>query len=166
MTALAVLLTLAAAAGVDPDLLPPQPEPERERPMPRGALPAIFTYAVDERCRVVRVRKLQGSPDVSWDDVQQAMTIAAEDTVWRYVDGARRQLRERRVKLLGEMIREGELVCLVLPSGDVLEAWVERTDAGSARRRAPVREPLTVQDGTIESPGTFSLEASMFRSAS
>jgi hypothetical protein len=72
-------------------------------------------------------------------------------------DGRRSQLLERRVRLLGELVLEGELVCHLRPTGQVLEAWIERTDQGAARRRAPTRDEVPVRNGAIAPLGTFSV---------
>ena len=161
MTPVLMILAAVAASAPEPDRerLPPQPvEAPRIRDLaPAVPAPAIFTYAVDEACRIVRPRKLQGPASMVWDDAQKARDVFSEETVWRFVDGVRRQLQERRVKLLGEMILEGELVCHVLPSGEVVEAWIERTE-GAVRRQARSREVLTIRGGRIEDLGTFSLD--------
>lgn len=160
MTPLVMLLVMAAAQPVDPDLLPPDPEPpDPPRTLPSsGEAPAIFTYSVDGRCRVADPRKLQGSESRTWPEAEGRYDVYRETTLWRFLDGMRRQLRERRVKLMGEMVREGVLVCHLQPSGEVVDAWIEREDDGSARRRAPTRQPVAVSDGEIEHLGTFSLE--------
>lgn len=159
MTGLVMMLLMAAAAP-DPDRLPPdarRPPDVRDLP-PAGAPPAIFTYEVAGDCRITGTRKLQGPDQVDWAEAQRRRQVFREDTVWRFIDGMRRQLRERRVKLRGEMVREGELVCHLLPSGEVAEAWIERRDAAPGRRRTPTREPVTVRDGTIADLGTYSLD--------
>lgn len=161
MTALLLLQAAAAAstaAGTAPDpgrLPPPLPRPVPELPTDP---PAIFLYSVDGECRVVDTRKLQGPEQITWGDVQRAKQVFREQTAWRFVDGLRRQLQERRVKLLGEMVLEGELVCHVLPSGEVVEAWIEREDGGAGRRRIPDREPVDSTDGNLQDLGTFSVE--------
>jgi hypothetical protein len=158
---LLMLAAVAASAADQPaDRLPPEPvEPPRVRDLlPSESPPAIFTYRVDPQCRVTDTRKLQGPDQLTWEDAQRARNVYRETTAWRFVDGLRRQLREHRVKLLGEMIRQGELVCLVLPSGEVVEAWIERSESGAGRRETNVRETVTVDDDGIEDLGTFSLD--------
>ena len=154
-------LTILAAVGApatEPDRLPPEPPPQM-RDLPSAATPpAIFTYTVDGECRITGTRKLQGPEQMSWETVERERDVFQETTEWRFIEGVRRQLRERRVKLRGEMVEEGDLVCHVLPSGDVVAAWIERREPGVGRRQAPRREALTVQDGGIERLGTFSLD--------
>lgn len=156
MIVLLMLMVMAspAAAAAEADRLPPELPPVPG--LPAAEPPPIFTYSVDEACRVTAIRKLQGSSEVSARDVEAR--VFREDTVWRFVDGERLQLRERRVKLLGEMILEGELVCLVRPSGAVVEAWIERSADTAGRRRAPTREPVGIAGGAVEHLGTFSIE--------
>lgn len=158
MTALPLLLILALAEpGATAHTPPPEPVATPSvHDGDDGDLPALFTYRVDGHCRVDRTRKLQGPPDVRWKDAALRFGVAREDTVWRYLDGVRSQLRERRVKLLGEMVLPGELVCLLRPSGEVMEAWLERRDADS-RGRSVSREPVAVQGGRIADLGAFSL---------
>lgn len=160
MSALLMIAALAAPPPPDPSRLPPEPvERPSIRDLPAGEAPAaIFTYSVDGACRVTGITRLQGPKTSSWEDVEQAHQVSGEETVWRFVDGLRRQLTERRVKLLGEMVLEGELVCYVLPSGDVAQAWVERRDSRLGRRRAPTREPVPVRGGSIPDLGTFSVD--------
>lgn len=127
-------------------------------PVPDAApAPAIFTYRVDGRCRVDATRRLQGPDSLRWQDADQALDITSESTVFRYVSGQRVQLRERRVKLLGEMVREGLLVCHVRPSGEVVKAWIERHDTSPARRQTVQREALTIRSGRIGDLGTYSV---------
>lgn len=156
----ALLLLIAAIGAAPADRLPPEPAEVPSVGELRDSEPAeaIFTYRIDGRCRVTGARKLQGPEDVTWRDADERLEVFREDIEFRFVDGVRRQLRERRVKLLGEMVREGELVCFVLPSGDVAEAWIERRDRSTGRRRAPTREPIAVSDGEIDPLGTFSLD--------
>jgi len=106
---------------------------------------------------VDNARKLQGTRELLWRSVAAAREITEERTVWRFIDNTRTQLRERRVKLRGEMVRRGELVCHVRPSGDVVQAWIERQDTSVARRRSPTRESVVVRDGRIPDLGTFSV---------
>lgn len=160
LTHLGAILAVAAAQAPDPDLLPPRAEPPRSvRDLPAPTRPrAIFTYTVDGACRVTGIRKLQGAAHVTWRDAEQAHEVSRETTVWRFVDGLRRQLRERRVKLMGEMIDDGELVCLLQPSGSVVQAWIERRDNTPARRRSPTRQPVPLEDGQLTGLGTFSVD--------
>ncbi|HEX7036683.1 MAG TPA: hypothetical protein VF210_12965 [Pseudomonadales bacterium] len=158
MAAMIVLLVLmvmaSAAAAAESERLPPELPPVPRFPPPEPS--SIFTYSVDGACEVTEIRKLQGSNEVSARDVEKR--VFGEDTVWRFVDGERLQLQERRVKLLGEMILEGELVCLVRPTGAVVEAWIERSTDADGRRRRPTREPVEIAGGAIEHLGTFSIE--------
>jgi len=148
-------LTLAAAAAPPPSPVPPPSIHER---LEQGDRPtAIFTYQIDGRCRVDNARKLQGPRELLWRQVAAARGISQEQTVWRFIDNTRTQLRERRVKLRGELVRRGELVCHVRPSGDVVNAWIEHQDTSVARRRSPTRESVTVSDGRIPDLGTFSV---------
>jgi hypothetical protein len=162
-TAAAACALLAAfaveAPAADVSRLPPAvPATPDFRTLPgTPAPPAIFVYRVDRGCRVTGARKLQGPESLSWRDVQQQHQIELRQVVWRIVDGVRSQLVERRVKLRGELVREGELVCHVRPAGQVLEAWIERADDSAARRRTTRREPVAVQDGYIADLGTYSL---------
>lgn len=146
----------AAAAPAPPDpVSPPRSVEElRTRTSPQAA---IFTYTVDDACRIGDTRKLQGPDDVRWQDAESALDIAAESGTFRYVDGMRTRLTERRVKLLGEMVREGELVCHIRPSGEVIAAWIEFRNPDAGRRRSLSRETVPVRDGTIGDLGTFSL---------
>lgn len=150
-------ITLAAAPGPPPPPSPAPPPSVHER-LERGDRPtAIFTYQIDGRCRVDKTRKLQGARELLWRQVAAAREITKERTVWRFIDNTRTQLRERRVKLRGELVRHGELVCHVRPSGDVVKAWIERQDTSVARRRTPTRESVAVHDGRIPDLGTFSV---------
>jgi hypothetical protein len=145
-------------AGSTPPLPPEPAQPPGFRSLHGDdELPAIFLYQVDGRCRVTATRKLQGAEAVSWRQVQQQHQIEQQRIIWRMVDGVRSQLYERRVKLRGELVRPGELVCHVRPAGQVLEAWIERRDDSPARRRTLQREPVTVTDGRIADLGTYSL---------
>ncbi|MFU8814658.1 MAG: hypothetical protein ACNA7W_04875 [Pseudomonadales bacterium] len=119
--------------------------------------PAIFTYKVDDRCRVTRTRKLQGPDDLQWRHVDQQLQIFSEATVWRMIDGTRRQLTERRVALQGEMVRAGELICLLSPLGEVLEASIARLDARNPRQRIPILEPAPLSNDGLGDLGTFSV---------
>lgn len=121
------------------------------------AAPSIFTYRLDRRCRVERTRKLQGPREIRWRDANESLGIVREEIVFRYVDGQRVRLTERRIKLLGEMVQTGLLICRVRPSGEVVEAWIERHDTRAARREAPHREPLTIRRGRIPDLGTHSV---------
>lgn len=121
------------------------------------AAPSIFTYRLDGRCRVERTRKLQGPREIHWRDANESLGIVREEIVFRYVDGQRVRLTERRIKLLGEMVQNGLLICRVRPSGEVVEAWIERHDGSAARREAPRREPLTIRRGRIPDLGTYSV---------
>lgn len=155
---MAVLMAASTAGAAPGDRLPPEPgDAPSIHDLRGGQPPAIFTYRVDEQCRVTGVRQLQGPDDLLWRDVNRARRISAEDTVFRMVEGQRRQLTERRVRLLGEMVLPGELVCLVQPIGGVVDAWIMRTDTSPARRRAPTRESVPVRDGDIGELGTFSV---------
>lgn len=155
IASLILLMAAAAAAGEPgPSRLPPKLPPVPELPAAEPA--AIFTYSVDGQCRVDEIRKLQGPNDVGSRDLEQR--VYRERTVWRFVDGERLQLRERRVQLLGEMVLEGELVCHVRPAGGVVEAWIEREDSTGARRRAPSRVSVRLIGDAIEHLGTFSVE--------
>lgn len=148
-------LTLAAAPAPPPT---PAPPPSIHERLEQGDRPtAIFTYQIDGRCRVDNARKLQGPRELLWRQVAAVRGITEERTVWRFIDNTRTQLRERRVKLRGEMVRRGELVCHLRPSGDVINAWIERRDTSIARRRAPTRESVAVRDGRIPDLGTFSV---------
>lgn len=118
--------------------------------------PGIFTYKVDDLCRVTRARKLQGPPDLDWRQVDRQLQLSSEATVWRMTDGGRRQLTERRVTLLGELVRCGELICLLSPMGDVVEAFIERTDP-NPRQRIPTRERAPLSNGRLGDLGTFSV---------
>jgi hypothetical protein len=164
-----IALLLILAAGAAPaDRLPPQPAQVPSLGELRGSEQdaAIFTYRVDGHCRITRARKLQGPDGFEWRDADEHLEVFQEAVDFRFIDGMRRQIRERRVRLLGEMVREGELICRVLPSGDVAEAWIERRDRSAGRRRSPSREPLPVTDGEIEPLGTFSLDVIPDRSES
>jgi len=158
-TAVAVAVAAAAspALATEPPVAPPPPAHGSPRIDVIPAAPSIFTYRVDGRCRVERTRKLQGPREVRWRDAKESLGIVREEIVFRYVDGQRVQLRERLIKLLGEMVREGVLVCRVRPSGAVVEAWIERHDGNAARREAPRREPLTIRRGRIPDLGTYSV---------
>lgn len=148
-------ITLVAAPAPPPS---PAPAPSIHERLERSDQPtAIFTYQIDGRCRVDNARKLQGARELLWRKVAAAREITEERTVWRFIDNTRTQLRERRVKLRGELVRRGELVCHVRPSGDVVKAWIERQDTSVARRRAPTRESIAVRDGRIPDLGTFSV---------
>ena len=57
----------------------------------------------------------------------------------------------------GELVREGELICHVRPSGEVVDAWIERRDDSVARRQAPRREPVPIRGGRVGDLGTFSV---------
>lgn len=148
-------LTLAAAPAPPPSPTPPPSVHDRLEQRDRPT--AIFTYQIDGRCRVDNARKLQGARELLWRQVAAALEITSERTIWRFMDNTRTQLRERRVKLRGEMVRQGELVCHVRPSGDVVKAWIERKDISVARRRTPTQDPVTVHDGRIADLGTFSV---------
>lgn len=153
-------LAIALAAAPAP---PPAPAGPAGPPSILGdaersdAGPAIFTYRIDGRCRVDDTRKLQGADDLLWNDVAEFRDIDEENTVWRFVGNVRTQLFERRVRLLGEMVRVGELICHVRPSGEVVAAWIERRDTSTARRRAPIRENVDIRDGRLPDLGTFSV---------
>jgi len=101
----------AATTGTGPALAaepPVPPPPPPQAPTPIDDVPpveTIFTYRLDGRCRVERTRKLQGPAAIRWRDADSALGITREETVFRYVAGQRTQLRERRVKLLGEMVQ-------------------------------------------------------------
>ena len=153
-----MILAAVGSPAPDPERLPPEPPP-RLRDLPSAEPPsAIFTYSVDDECRITGTRKLQGPEEMSWELAEREREVFQETTEWRFIDGVRRQLRERRVKLRGEMVEEGDLVCHVLPSGDVVAAWIERSNPGVTSRRPLRRESVTVQDGDIEPLGTFSLD--------
>lgn len=170
MTSVLLMLAAAAVAGA---LTPaaagqaaaPHPGPPRTPQAPplvetrseTDALRAIFTYSVDGGCNVADTRRLQGGDDVRWADADAALGVIREDMVFRYVDGLRTRLRERRIRLLGELVATGELVCHLRPSGAVVRAWIERHDRSPARRQATRREPLTVRDGSLADLGTYSL---------
>jgi hypothetical protein len=158
----ALLLCAAMPAGLAWSASPPPPPEVPQPPSNRSAsdvdeLPAIFLYRVDARCRVTATRMLQGPETMNWRHVQEHQQIEQQRIVWRMVDGVRSQLHERRVKLRGELVETGELVCHIRPAGQVLEAWIERRDDSPARRRALQREPVTVTDGRIADLGTYSL---------
>lgn len=154
-----VLTLVLAAAAASPHHAPPRaPRPPPSLAELTAHTPsAIFTYSVDGRCAITGARKLQGNDQVRWDDADSALDIVTEAMVFRYVDGLRTRLRERRVRLLGELVEGGELVCHLRPSGEVVAAWIERHDESVARRRAPQREPVMVRDGKIGELGTYSL---------
>jgi hypothetical protein len=160
MSTLLMVLAVAAAPAAPSDRLPPQHrQPPSIHDLKQAQTPpAIFTYNIDQHCQVADTRKLQGPDSLLWEDAQQAGDIFHETTEWKFIDGLRRQLSERRVKLLGEMVLDGELVCHVLPSGEVVDAWIERRDSSPGRRRVPTREPVAIHDGGIEDLGTFSLD--------
>lgn len=151
------LLALTLAAAPVPPSSPAPPPSVHDRLEQRDRPTAIFTYQIDGRCRVDNARKLQGRRELLWRQVAAALEITRERTIWRFMDNTRTQLRERRVKLRGEMVRQGELVCHVRPSGDVVKAWIERKDTSIARRRTPTQDPVTVRDGRIADLGTFSV---------
>jgi hypothetical protein len=150
-------LEIAFAAIPAPPPAPAAPPSIRDRADPSEVGPAIFTYRIDQRCQVDDTRKLQGADDLLWNDVARARSIDDENTVWRFVDNVRTQLFERRVRLLGEMVRGGELICHVRPSGEVVAAWIERRDTSTARRRAPIRESVDIRGGRLPDLGTFSV---------
>lgn len=154
-------LTLAAlpATAVDATRTPPRPPemPSFRPPTSADPVPGIFVYQVDAGCRVTGTRKLSGPPALSWRDVQRERQIEQRQVVWRIVDGVRSQLIERRVKLRGELVREGDLVCHLRPGGQVVDAWIERYDQTAARRQAPQREAVAVSGGRIADLGTYSL---------
>lgn len=152
---------LAALAGVGAaEPAPPPPLPPNVPALPGHAgaeLPGIFLYQVDATCRVTATRKLQGPESLSWRQVQAQRGIEQQRIVWRMIDGTRSQLTERRVKLRGELVEPGELVCLIRPNGHVREAWIERRDRSAARRQAPRRDPVPLRDGRLADLGTYSL---------
>tara|TARA_Y100001933_G_scaffold77192_1_gene78453 strand:- start:6598 stop:7122 length:525 start_codon:yes stop_codon:yes gene_type:complete len=149
------LLALAVMASE----FPPPPPPQTTIPagIPEATRNVIFTYRVDGGCRVESPRLLQGPDRTLWRDADETFDITGESTVFRFVDGRRTQLRERRVRLLGELVREGELICHVRPSGEVVDAWIERRDDSVARRQAPRREPVPIRGGRVGDLGTFSV---------
>ncbi|MEQ8483314.1 MAG: hypothetical protein RIB46_03030 [Pseudomonadales bacterium] len=153
-------LTLASLpAAADAARTPPRPPemPSFRPPVSADPVPAIFVYRIDAGCQVTGTRKLSGPAALSWRDVQRQRQIEQRQVVWRIVDGVRSQLIERRVKLRGELVREGELVCHLRPGGQVLEAWIERRDQSAARRQAPQRDAVAVIDGGIADLGAYSL---------
>ena len=148
---LALALTASEfRAPLPPQTATPAGTPEETRNV-------IFTYRVGGGCRVESPRLLQGPDRTLWRDADEALDITGESTVFRFVDGRRTQLRERRVRLLGELVREGELFCHVRPSGEVVNAWIERRDDSVARRQAPRREPVPIRGGRVGDLGTFSV---------
>jgi hypothetical protein len=149
------VMGVIAAAAVHASA-PPDPPTVRGIEQERAA-PAIFTYRVDERCRVTAPRKLQGPEPLEWREVERALDLAAERTVWRMVDGDRRQFLERRVTLSGEMVEGGELYCLMTPMGQVFDAWIMRTNPSAPRQQRPQRQTAPVSDGTLGDLGTFSI---------
>jgi hypothetical protein len=161
-----LLATLLLVAGVSvaaaPDPAPAVPPPPDQAPNvrslePTPEPPGLFTYTVDGACRVSRTRKLQGPENMDWRDVERRLEVSRESTVWRMIDGQRRQLIERRVRLLGELVQGGELYCLLNPMGQLVEAWIERTDPDATRYSIPRREPAPLRDGLLADLGTFSV---------
>ncbi len=160
MPELILLAAIAAATTADTSRYAPPPTAEARRSIEDLDEPgpeAIFTYRVDGRCRVDDPRLLQGPDSILWRDAEEVFDITGESTVFRFIDGRRTQLRERRVRLLGELVREGELVCHVRPSGEVVNAWIERRDDSIARRQAPRRDPVAIRGGRVGDLGTFSV---------
>jgi hypothetical protein len=159
---LAHLLVLAAtAASVAPErdlaTSPPAPPPRVHDLSAPETPPGIFTYKVDERCRVTQIRKLQGPDDLDWREVERQLQISGETIVWRMMDGNRRQLIERRVTLVGEMVQGGVLHCLLTPMGELIEAWIARLAPGAPRQALPRREPAPTRSGDLGDLGTFSV---------
>jgi hypothetical protein len=158
---LAHLLVFAAAAAAGsperPAASPPEPPPRvRDLDTPE-TLPGLFTYKVDERCRVSHIRKLQGPDDLDWREVERQLHISAENIVWRMMDGNRRQLIERRVRLVGEMVQGGELYCLLTPMGELVEASIARYEPAAPRHSIPRRESAPIHNGDLGDLGTFSV---------
>ena len=158
---LILLAAVSASAAADvPSRYAPPPTPESTRSigdLDDAGIEAIFTYRIDGACRVDDPRLLHGPDRTLWRDADEAFDITGESIVFRFVDGRRTQLRERRVRLLGELVREGELVCHLRPSGEVVSAWIERRDDSIARRQAPRREPVPIRGGRVGDLGTFSV---------
>jgi hypothetical protein len=156
LAATAILAAVPASAQQPAIAPPPDPPAVRDLAVPDDT-PGIFTYRVDDRCRVTQTRKLQGPRQLAWREVERALGLFSEETVFRMVEGNRRQLVLRRVVLMGEMVESGELHCLLSPMGELVEAWIARTDSTAPRQRLPRREAAPVQRGSLGDLGTFSV---------